>query len=191
MAYKVATAPTTEPFTRAYVKSWLKIPASITAEDTIIDELILAARSWAEHGTGRALMTQTIEDYFDCWPSCGVLSLSVAPIQSVSSISYLSGGTYTTWNIANYNVDIISAPCRITLKTNGSLPAYDVLTPNAFKVVYVAGASATSDIPQVTKQAMLQKIAFMYENREDIPLGGGNTVRQRSADALLSAQRIL
>ena len=190
MAYKVTTAPATEPFTRAFVKTWLKIPASVTAEDTIVDELIIAARSWAEHGTGRALMTQTIEEYFDCWPTCGV-RLSVAPIQSITSISYLSGGSYTTWSSANYNTDLITEPCRITLKNTGQVPSYDANTTNAIKVVYVAGATATTAIPRNTMQSMLQKIAFMYENREDIPLGGGNAARQRSADALLSAQRML
>lgn len=190
MAYKVVTAPTTEPFTRAFVKTWLKIPASVTAEDTIVDELIISARSWAEHGTGRALMTQTIEDYFDCWPVGGI-RLSVAPIQSITSISYLSGGVYTTWNAANYNTDLISEPCRITLKTNGQSPNFDIDTPNAIKVTYVAGATATTAIPRNTMHSMLQQIAFMYENREDMPLGGGNGARQRSASTLLMPQRML
>lgn len=191
MAYKVVTAPTIEPFTRAFIKQWLKIPASVTAEDDIIDQLIISARSWAEYGTGRALMTQTIEEYFDCWPECGIFRLSVAPIQSLTSVSYLSGGTYVTWNSSNYNVDLVSEPCRISLKINGSVPSYDALTTNAFKMVYVAGATDTANIPRITMQGMLQKIAFMYENREDIPLGGANNARQRSADALLSAQRML
>lgn len=190
MAYKVTVAPVTEPFDRAFVKTWLKIPASVTAEDTIVDELIKSARSWAEQGSGRALMTQTIEDYFDCWP-CGGLRLSVAPIQSVTSIEYLSGGSYVTWNASNYNVDLVTEPCRITLKNNGSLPSYDTQTPNAIKVTYVAGATATTAIPRTTMQSMLQKIAFMYENREDMPLGGGNAARGRSADALLQNERML
>lgn len=191
MAYKVTTAPTTEPFTRAYVKTWLKIPASVTAEDTIVDDLIITTRSEAEQGTGRALMTQTIEEYFDGWPSCWYFRLSVAPIQSITSISYLSGGTYVTWNAANYNTDLITEPCRITLKSTGTLPSYDLNTANAFKVVYVAGATATTAIPRTTMQSMLQRIAFLYENREDIPLSGGNAARQRSAAALLMPQRML
>ena len=190
MAYKVVTAPTVEPFETAFVKTWLKIPASVTAEDTIVAQLIIAARSWAEQGTGRALMTQTIEEYFDCWPVCGV-RLSVAPIQSVSSIQYLSGGSYVTWNSANYNTDLVTEPCRITLKNTGQIPNYDSATTNVIKVTYVAGHTATTAIPRTTMQSMLQKIAFMYENREDIPLGGGNAARQRSADALLLSQRML
>lgn len=188
MAYKVTTAPVLFPFTTAYVKTWLKIPASVTSEDTLVDDLVKTAVSEAEQGTGRALLTQTIEDYFDCWQSCG-LRLSVAPIQSVTSVSYLSGGSYVVWNAANYSTDLVTEPCRIIAK-NG-FPSHDTDVPNAIKVIYVAGATAATGIPRTTMQSMLQRIAFLYENREDIPLGGGNAARQRSAHALLMPQRML
>ena len=38
---------------------------------------------------------------------------------------------------------------------------------------------------------MLQKIAFLYENREDMPINGvGGSYRVRSADALLFNNRL-
>lgn len=191
MAYKVVTPASTLPFTTAYVKTWLKIPSSVTAEDTIVDNLIKSAVSVAENKTGRALLTQTIEEYYDCYPLCGIFDLSVAPIQSITSISYLSGGSYVTWNSSNYNTDVVTEPCRIIAKSTASIPAYDLQTPNVWKIVYVAGYSSADLIPQNIIQGMLQKIAFHYENREDIPLGGGNTNRQRSADALFMANRML
>lgn len=190
MAYKVATAPTTEPFTTAYIKAWLKIPSSVTVEDTLIADMIISARWWAEQGSNRALLTQTIEDYFDCWQVFG-LKLSVAPIQSITSISYLSGGAYVVWNAANYNADTISEPCRITLKNGGQAPSYDLNTPNAIKVTYVAGYSAAALIPGTAKDAMLQRIAYLYENREDIPISNNSQPRLRSANALLQKNRML
>jgi len=191
MAYKVTIQPTVEPFTVAYVKNWLKIPSSITTEDTIIDNLIHSARAWAEHGTGRALMTQTIEEYFDGWPYAMIFNLSVAPIQTVSSIAYMASGSYVNWSSSNYNVDTVSEPARIVPKLTANIPNYDLYTPNVIKVTYTAGATATTLIPMNIIQSMLQKIAFMYENREDIPLSGTNLPRQRSADALLMPQRLL
>lgn len=190
MAYKVTTAPTVEPFTTAYIKAWLKIPASVTVEDTLIADMIISARWWAEQGSGRALMTQTIDEYYDFWPVCGV-RLSVAPVQSITSISYLSGGAYTTWDAANYNTDVITEPARITLKNNGQVPNYDLNTPNAIKITYVAGATATTLIPGTIKDAILQRIAFLYENREDIPISNNSQPRIRSADALLQKNRML
>ena len=191
MAYKVATAPTSEPFTRAEAKTWLKIPTAVTADDLVVDAIIAAARTWAEQGTSRALMTQTIEEYFDCWPECGVFALSVAPVQSITSVSYQSGGSYVTWSSANYYTDLVSTPCRIVAKAGVSAPSYDTDAPNAFKVVYVAGYASAASIPANIMHGMRQKMAFMYENREDIPLGAGGTERQRSAAALLQSKRML
>ena len=190
MAYKVATAPVLEPFTTAYVKAWLKIPSSVTTEDTLIADMIISARVWAEQNSNRALLAQTIEEYFDCWPSCGI-RLSLAPVQSVTSISYLSGGVYTVWNSANYNTDLITEPSRITLKNTGQIPSYDTATTNVIKVVYVAGATAATGIPGTIKDAMLQRIAFLYENREDIPISQNGQPRLRSASALLQTNRML
>jgi uncharacterized phiE125 gp8 family phage protein len=189
MAYKVATAPVLEPFTTAYAKTWLKIPSSVTVEDTLLADMIQNVRVWAEQITGKALLTQTIEEYYDCFPCSSMLNLSVSPVQSITSISYMSGGSYTTWSSANYTTDLVSEPCRIVKKSTVTWPTVDELTPNAIKVVYVAGATAATGIPKTIMQAMLQKLAYQYENREDIPGGASN--RQRSADALAMFNRSL
>ena len=191
MAYKVATGPTLEPFTVAYIKTWLKIPSSVTVEDTLLEDIIKGARTWAEQGTGRALLTQTIEEYWDCWPECGILNLSVAPIQSITSVSTLISGTYTVWASSNYNTDTVKEPCRIVPKPSAGQPNYDTGTPNAIKVIYLAGATAATGIPKTTMDAMLQRIAFLYENREDIPISNNSQPRLRSADALLLKNRML
>lgn len=191
MAYKVATAPVLLPFTVAYVKTWLKIPASVTAEDTIVENLIKAAAETAESITKRALLTQTIEEYYDGWAEYGEFMLSVAPVQSVTSVTYLAGGTYTTWDASNYSVDNISEPCRVVAKSNSGLPSFDMSVPNVIKITYVAGATSASGIPQKTVMGMLNEIAFRYENREDMPYGGSNSNRQRSANALFMRDRML
>jgi uncharacterized phiE125 gp8 family phage protein len=108
MAYKVATAPVLEPFTTAYAKTWLKIPSSVTVEDTLLADMIQNVRVWAEQVTQKALLTQTIEEYYDCFPCSSMLNLSVSPVQSITSISYMSGGSYTTWSSANYTTDLVS-----------------------------------------------------------------------------------
>ena len=189
MPYKVSTAPVLEPFTTAYVKTWLKIPSSVTVEDTLLADMIQNARVWAEQITNKALLTQTIEEYFDYWPCGGNISLSVSPVQSITSVSYMSGGSYAVWTSTNYNTDLVSDPARVIKKQSSSLPTIDSYTTNAIKVIYVAGVTAATAIPKTIMQAMLQKIAFMYENREDIPGGASN--RQRSADSLAMFNRSL
>jgi len=189
MAYKVATAPVLEPFTTAYIKTWLKIAQSVTTEDTLLADMIKNARTWAEQITGKALLTQTIEEYFDFFPCGNVINLTLSPIQSITSVSYYTGGSYSVWASSNYTTDLVSEPCRIVLKSNASWPTTDDQIPNKVKVIYIAGATAATGIPQTIMQAMLQKIAYMYENREDIP--GGATNRQRSADALAMFNRTI
>lgn len=189
MAYKVATGPVIEPFSVAYIKTWLKIPSSVAIEDTLLEDLIKNARVWAEQITSKALLTQTIEEYYDCFPCSKVLTLTVGPIQSITSVSYMASGSYTVWNASNYNTDLISEPCRIVPKNTVTWPTTDSLTPNTVKVIYVAGATAATGIPKTLMQAMLQKIAYAYENREDVPGGANN--RTRSADALAMFNRTL
>jgi len=189
MAYKVATQPVLKPFTTAYLKTWLKIPSSVTAEDTLLDDMIQSAMVWAEQLTNKALLTQTIEEYYDSPPHGSILKLSLSPVQSVTSVSFYYNGSYTAWDASNYTTDLVSEPCRIVKKNSISWPSYDLSTPNVIKVVYVAGSTAATGIPKTIMQAMLQKLAYMYENREDIPGGANN--RQRSADALAMFNRTL
>lgn len=171
------------------MKAWLKIPSSVTTDDDIVDALIKSARVYAEQTTNKALFTQTIQEYYDCWQPLESLLLSVGPVQSVTSVEYLSSGTYTTWASSNYYTDIVTEPGRIICKMSVIPPAYDMNAPNAIRVTYVVGWSSTSLIPDTIKDAMLQRIAYQYENREDIPMGGGSAARQRSADHLLMKNR--
>jgi uncharacterized phiE125 gp8 family phage protein len=115
------------------------------------------------------------------------MNLTLSPVQSVTSVSYYSGGTYVSWDSANYYTDLVSKPARVVIKNSSVFPTTDLGAPNAVKVVYVAGYTAASAIPMTLKQAMLQKIAYMYENREDVP--GGQSNRIRSADALAAFNR--
>lgn len=189
MAYKVATSPTSEAFTVAYIKTWLKIPSSVVIEDALLNDMIKGARVWAEQNTGKAVMQETIEEYLDCFPCGNVMRLSVNPVSSVTSVSYFLNGAYTVFPNTNYYTDTVSEPARIVLKSGISFPSTDVGAPNVVKVVYVAGAATSSEVPKTIMDAMLQRIAFLYENREDIPVGGTNGARQRSADVLLSTNR--
>lgn len=188
MAHRVTVQPLSEPFTTDYVKTWLKV--SVTADDTIISGLIKAARVWAEQETNLCLFTQTIEEVWDSWPGCKKIELTAWPVQSVSSVSYFVNGSYTPWSATNYTVDIVNQPARIVSKSGSPFPSLDIDIPNRVKATYVCGWSSVDDIPQSIKAAMLLKIAFLYENREDIPLGGNNP-RLRSANALLQPYRIL
>lgn len=178
MGWKVTSAPASEPISRSEMKTWLKVESGVTEDDDLIDALITAGRKWVERQTGLALVTQTITEYWDCWPletrlnPFATIDLSVSPVQSVTSVKYKaqSDGTLTTWSSSNYNVDTSAEYSRARIA-----PSYDLDWPeiydeiNAIEVVYVAGWSATTDagFPQELLTAVKYWVAGAYDNRAD------------------------
>lgn len=174
------------------VKTFLNLTSN--DHDAMLDLFIRMAREWAEKTTGRAMLSQTIKEYWDEWPT-GIFGetweLGIAPVTSVTSIQYLdSAGATQTWATTNYTADVKSRPARIVPTDAVEYPELDD-APNAVIVTYVAGVSSVSSVPATARAAMMQKIAFLYENLEDIKINGvGPGYMVRSADALIFNERI-
>lgn len=190
--YKVTTQPTFEPITLTEAKDWLKVHPDVVEDDNLIRALIASARSWAEKGTGQALITQTIEQVWDWMPENRVFDLSMPPVTAVTSVKYLdTNGTYQTWSATNYTADLFNN--RVVVKASVSLPGTSELNerPNVWKVTYTAGNATALAVDANIKTAMLLQVAMMYENREDIPIGkGSSNPFARSAYNLLAISRV-
>ncbi len=164
MAYSVTTIPASEPITTAEAKTHLRV--DVSAEDTYIDTLVTAARSWCEKYTNRALITQTITETFDTFPPVGEsLILTVGKVASVTTLKYYTGGVLTTWNASNYIVDAQGEQARISEALDITWPDIDDRV-NAVEVVYVVGTVAAS-VPAPIKQAILLMVGYFDQNRED------------------------
>ena len=186
----VSSLPASEPLTRSEIKNYLKIPSATTADDTLIDDMITGARQFVERYTSRALITQTITEYFDQFPVASsrndlleprIIKLHIAPVVSITEatgLSYIaSGGTpaaYTDWDNtgnAKYFLDINSGanglgPARICKRKGVEWPVIEEY-PNAVKVVYVAGyGAAGSAVPATIKTAMRRIIGTWYFHRK-------------------------
>lgn len=188
MTIEVTTAPAAEPLNVEEVKTFLNLTSN--DHDAMLEMLIRSAREWAEKTTGRRLLSQTVKQYWDQWPTCE-WTLGATPCTSVTSIQYIDeNGATQTWATTNYTADTKSLIPRIFPTEDVDYPALGQY-PNAVICTYVAGYSTPANVPADAKAAMLQKIAFLYENREDIPIGGvGQGYRVRSADALLFNSRV-
>ena len=186
----VVTPPTGEPVSLPEAMAHLRVdPPAVGPhpEEALIGALITAARQHVEETTGRALLTQTREARWDAWAD--VLTLPIAPVQSVTSVTYvdLAGATQTLAG-ADYRIDTASVLARVT-------PAYGTTWPTAQQVTgaiavrFVAGYGAASAVPAALKVAMLLLISHLYENRNgateraltEMPLG---------VSALLSPYRV-
>jgi len=143
------------------VKDFVRIDTS--ADDTIIDRMITAARLWCENYIGKDIVAknrtfylQEVDDRF---------TLPFAPVASISSVT--SEGTAVTYE--SYGLD----DTMIEIK---SLPADEV------KVTYVT-TGLTDDL---VKEAILHLVATMYDYRADFVDGNVNEVPNSTKKLLQS-----
>jgi uncharacterized phiE125 gp8 family phage protein len=167
MSLKIITAPVAEPITTAEAKAHLHVTGS--DDDTYIAALIVSAREGAEHLTGRALMTQTLELALDEFER--TIKLPRPPLATITSVKYLDqSGVLQTMAEASYLLDSHSEPAAL-------LPAYGASWPavrcqkNTVLVRYQAGYASAALVPQMIKSWMLLRIGMLYENRESVVAG--------------------
>lgn len=163
------SAPAVEPLTLAEAKLHLRVATGQTDEDSLISALIVAARRWFERRTNRQLVTATWRLTLDAFPlGCRPLLLPVAPVASVTSVSYVgnAGATYTL-AATKYVVSTDREPARL-------MPAYGLVwpvarwVPDAVQVVFVAGYGVAAAVPDDIKSALRLVIGHLYENREEV-----------------------
>lgn len=186
MALVLVTGPTQEPLTLEEAKLHLRVDH--TDDDAYIAMLIITARNMVENHTGRALLTQTWDYTLSDFPRRGFITLPLAPLQSVTSITYYdTAGAGTVYGTSNYQVDAYGAPGRVALGYGLSWPSTTLRTANGVVIRFVAGYASTGAVPQDIKHAMLLIIGHFYENREDTTTASvGNKAIERGVDALLT-----
>jgi uncharacterized phiE125 gp8 family phage protein len=168
MSISVITPAVSEPLSLSEVKEFLRVDHS--DDDNTLAIMISAAREMCEQYTRQIMLTTTIEEFYDTFPTytpnwMDNIYLSRGPVQSVTSLKYIdSGGDEQIVSSDDYRTDLISQPSRI-VSENGWSSAKD--TVNAVVVRYVVGYSSASDVPAPLRQGMLLVISEMYENRMD------------------------
>ena len=180
-AIEISGAPATEPVLIADERLHLRLTTTGNGaspevfshpDDSLVTNLIKAAREKIESDTGRALVTQTVKQYLDCWPGDGVIRLMRNPVQLTSPetvvITYKDAdGATQTWDTENYIVDYKSIPARITLEINKSFPTLRGL-PNDVIIQFPAGYGALGAVPESLIAALNILVGTWYENRESV-----------------------
>ena len=165
-AINFLTAPIVEPVTVDEVKEQLRLELDEDTQDTMIESYIAAAREGVEKYLGRALNTQTIQIFFDCF--FNLLELPYPPIQSLTHVKYFdSDGVQQTLSTDVYQSDIISIPGRIILKSSQSWPTLETQKLNAVEVQFDTGyGDLATDIPQPIRQLVAAIAVDLYEHPE-------------------------
>ncbi len=176
------TAPTAEPITLAEARLHLRLTSSDTAEDDLIESLIVAAREHVETYTNRALLTQTWYWKADGFPysSSSPIVLPRPPLVSISSISYVdTSGVTQTWAAGSTGYQLVK-PTGPKAQYARIVPSYQVLypvtryQPEAVIVEYVCGYGDETNVPESIIHAMRLLIGHWYENREAVDLNAPN-----------------
>lgn len=202
---KVTSAPATEPVTVSQAKRHLRI--DWTDDDEYIQDLISAAREWLESRTSRALITQSLQGVWTLpkspeskirglYASLGqelTFWLPRTPLQTVTTCEIEKD--LDVWQSLNlttdYVVDADNDPQRVWLRASaisywaptGALINFMGVYAPRVRITYTAGYGATStNVPANFRRALLQAIAYLYENREasappDSVLAGLDAVR--------------
>ena len=98
-------------------------------------------------------------------------------------------GSYQTWDASNYTLATNATLARIVKNPSGVFPSTGDF-PERWKVVYVAGYANADAVPQDIISAIKLWIAFLYENREDIPINDTNNYKIRSFAVIAHRRRI-
>lgn len=179
---RVVTPPIGPVLTLNEVKLHLKVDTS--ADDELIQNLIVAVQDDAEKYCNRRFRTQSLEarlDNFWHWykvhanahyPWYQWVEPPYPPCQSVTDIQYIDfTGVLQTLDTSIYIVDTVAEPCRIYHAYNQAFPITRTV-PNAVLIHYVAGYpddnSGNPTCPQLIKQGMLMTIEHLYRHRGEV-----------------------
>jgi uncharacterized phiE125 gp8 family phage protein len=174
---KLSTPPAEEPVSLQEARSHLRLESG---EDEYLAGLIIAARRYCETFQSRAYVTQTWDLCLDAFPPSRI-KIPVPPLQSVTFIKYKdSDGVFQTLDPSTYLVDAFGEPGLICLAYGKSWPA-TYPEKNSVQIRFVAGYGTAADVLQEIKQAILMKVADLYEHR-----GGDEGVDKNINDAVES-----
>ena len=187
----ITTAPAVEPVTATEVKLFSKI--DFADDDALLTIQIKSAREMVEQYLNKALITQTITAYWRNYDRR--VFLPYGPHQSVTSVTrkrraesalLVEDTDYYVMGYDTYSLDLepsgIMNP-RGTSKDE-ALSAWDL------EVVYVAGyGSASADIPQPIKEAILKIVETNYDLRGNVVVGSISSELPNSAKALIHGYR--
>ena len=148
--------PASEPVTLTEAKLYMRIDN--TNDDTLISDLITAARQEGENWLRQSLITQTWKvAYDDAIPQ--MVRLPMGPVNSISSV--------IIYNQDNSTVTIDPSVYWLNAAQN-ALTMYQRLTGFRIEITYIAGyGSVAASVPKPIKQGMLSHISYMYDSRAE------------------------
>lgn len=135
----------TEPVTLAEAKAWIRVDTAITADDTLITELIKVARAQCEGFLGVSLISRTVTAILN--NSAGNIELPYGPLVSFTSLTDVNGDAITSddYTLQGIGFKWLKEPCD------------EYMT-----AVYTTGYTT---VPLNFKTAVKEQVAWLYDSR--------------------------
>lgn len=170
----LVTPPAIEPVTLAEAKLYCRVDATLTGDDSLITDLIAAARRRCEDFQGRSYIQQTWDYFLDAFPQASgyvdePICLPLQPISSVTSVKYTPyNAGVVTMSAADYFVDTATRrESRIVPNVGKVWPADLLRIANGVEVRFVSGyGAAAANVPEQIRQIIKQLVTYWYQNRE-------------------------
>lgn len=189
MPAAIITGPALEPVSVAEAKAHLRIDGE--DDDAYLTAAIVSARVHVEALTRRMLIEQSWRVYFDSWPRKRIVTISVAPLIGVETVTvYDADGEPVVVDPDDYVADTIACPGRLILLS--PVPATVGRAVNGIEIDVTAGYGASSvDVPSPLRQAIMMLVAHWYEHRGAVGHDLAGEVPPHGFHALIAPYRIL
>ena len=183
----LVTGPVRKPVDIINAKDQLRVDLEFEDDNSYIEGLIVAATGLVENITGRKLITQKWNAYFDTWPK-DHFEIPFGKLQTVHSITYTdSGNNLATWNTNSYLVDSYSDPGEIIPAYGQQWPAVTLRPVNAICIQFSCGYGGNeTTVPEDLCHAIKLLMTHWYENRETVVVGTITGKIPKTVDSILS-----
>jgi len=142
----------------------------VSAEDSLLEELIAAARISVENDTSKKIMQQTWDYYPQRWPSSDRIRIPFGNLVSVTYVKWKStDGTETTL-VENTDYVVVSRGDQcgfVGLPYQGSWPTGELYPHDPITIRFVCGYGLAADVPVNIKQAIKRRAINLYMNKGD------------------------
>lgn len=173
---KLIAGPQIYPVTIEQVKKHLRI--DFTDDDADLELKLAAAVDWVESFTGRALVDQTWDVYYDQFPDDDAeLRIPKPPLIAVEGVFYNDPeGVEQQVDSIDYYVDTVSEFGWVVPVSTASWPT-TLEAVNAVRVRFRAGYSDLSDspasgeVPAMIRNVILAYVGTFFAHRETIVAG--------------------
>jgi len=154
---KINTTSGVELLTTQNVKDYVRIDT--TADDTLIDRMIVQARIWCENYISRDIVAKARKYYLD--KAEGFIQIPFAPVATITSVTVQ--GSSAEYQEKGLNKEQIILTSGVNQVLSGSNTSF------AMEVLITYTTAGLSD--DLIKQALLQMVSTYYDNRTDFIQG--------------------